>query len=71
MLVVFIALIAGPLVAARFAGGLGKSVPKIGGMVLVQPDGLNNNDTLNTPTGTALVAALGAQGTADSSASAD
>ncbi|KAI9852541.1 MAG: 1,3-beta-D-glucan synthase [Thelocarpon superellum] len=48
MLVLFLALIVGPIVAGRF-------VPKISlPMKLAQPTGQNNNDTSNSQTGTAL-----------------
>ena len=48
MFAIFVALIAGPLVASRFL----KSLPNIP-MGLLQPTGLNNNDTGGPPTGTA------------------
>lgn len=62
MLVVFIALMVGPVVARRFV-----SVPSGIPMDLLQPTGQNNNDTLGrTETGTALlgggVAATGGAG---------
>ncbi|KAL2356035.1 1,3-beta-glucan synthase component-domain-containing protein [Cryomyces antarcticus] len=49
MLVIFIALIVGPIVAGKYLGGI--SIP----MNLLQPTGLNHNDTNNLFTGTALV----------------
>jgi 1,3-beta-glucan synthase len=50
MLVVFLALIVGPIVARRFV-----SIPSIP-LDLLQPTGQNNNDTLGrTQTGTALL----------------
>ena len=50
MLVVFLALIVGPLVARKYIGGL-PSIP----MDLLQPTGQNNNDTSNSNTGSALI----------------
>jgi 1,3-beta-glucan synthase len=55
MLIVFVALIAGPIVAGRFL----KNVPAIP-MDLMQPTGQNNNDTTSVETGTGA----GAAGTA-------
>lgn len=50
LLLIFILLIAGPLVASKFI----KSLPSIP-MQLIQPTGLNNNDTKGTSqTGTAV-----------------
>ncbi|KAL8854068.1 MAG: hypothetical protein Q9221_001191 [Calogaya cf. arnoldii] len=46
MLIIFVALLAGPLVVAR----LNIKLPDIP-MQLLQPTGLNNNDTLSSPTG--------------------
>lgn len=46
MLIVFVALIAGPIVAGRFF----KTLPSIP-LDLLQPTGLNNNDTTSEPTG--------------------
>ncbi|KAL8760328.1 MAG: hypothetical protein Q9199_000110 [Rusavskia elegans] len=46
MLILFVALLAGPLVVARLKISL-PSIP----MQLMQPTGLNNNDTLSSPTG--------------------
>jgi 1,3-beta-glucan synthase len=50
ILIVFIALIAGPIVAGRFLK-LNMDIP----MDLLQPVGLNNNDTKATPTGTCVL----------------
>ena len=51
MLVIFVALIVGPVVARRFL-----SIPSGIPMDLLQPTGQNNNDTLGrTQTGTALL----------------
>jgi 1,3-beta-glucan synthase len=50
LLVVFLALIVGPIVAGnKFDFGL----PKLP-MEILQPTGFSNNDTTNTPTGTCL-----------------
>lgn len=57
MLILFVVLIAGPIVA----GGFLKSLPSIP-MDLLQPTGLNHNDTTNSQTGTG--AAGGAENTA-------
>ena len=54
MLVLFLALIVGPLVAGKYVSGLGKTINKSlgnGKFPLVQPVGQNNNDTLPSPTG--------------------
>ena len=53
LLVVFVALIAGPIVAGNKISSLGASLSKIGGgnLVLVQPVNLNNNDTTSAITG--------------------
>jgi len=48
MLVVFIALLAGPLVAGKYLKF--NSIP----LDLLQPTGLNHNDTTNSQTGTAI-----------------
>jgi 1,3-beta-glucan synthase len=61
MLVMFIVLIAGPLIARRYLTGL-PSIP----MDLVQPTGQDNNDTSSSETGTALLG--GATDTAGSRA---
>ena len=51
MLVVFVALIVGPIVARRFV-----NIPNGIPLDLLQPTGQNNNDTLErTQTGTALL----------------
>lgn len=57
MLIIFVALLAGPLVVAR----LKISLPTIP-MQLLQPTGLNNNDTLSSPTGKQLHGGSGAAG---------
>ncbi|KAF2738311.1 hypothetical protein EJ04DRAFT_62231 [Polyplosphaeria fusca] len=49
ILVVFVALLAGPIVAGKYLPKM-TSIP----MDLLQPTGLNNNDTKTTPTGTCL-----------------
>ena len=64
MFIIFVALIAGPVVAGRFL----KNLPDIP-MDLLQPTGLNNNDTTNLRTGSALNG-LGADATDAASASA-
>jgi len=52
MLVIFLALIIGPIVAGKYLGSVAKSIP----LELVQPTGQNNNDTLGTlRTGSALI----------------
>ncbi len=61
MLIIFVALIAGPLVASRFL----KNLPSIP-MDLLQPTGKNNNDTTSQETGTGA-AAGGATETATAS----
>ncbi|KAL8774996.1 MAG: hypothetical protein Q9209_000475 [Squamulea sp. 1 TL-2023] len=61
MLIIFVALLAGPLVVAK----LKISLPDIP-MQLLQPTGLNNNDTLSSPTGNTLNGGSGAaSGAAD------
>jgi 1,3-beta-glucan synthase len=52
ILVLFIALIAGPIVAGKYLK-LGMEIP----MELLQPVGLNNNDTAETVTGSCLLGA--------------
>lgn len=65
MFIIFVALIVGPVVAGRFLTTL-PTIP----LDLLQPTGLNNNDTSNLRTGSALNG-LGADSTgAASSASA-
>ena len=54
MLLLFVCLIAGPIVAGRFIHNL----PKIP-MNLMQPTGVNNNDTTNLETGTGAAAGGG------------
>jgi 1,3-beta-glucan synthase len=49
MLIVFLALIIGPIFAGKFVSNL-PSIP----LQLLQPTGQNNNDTSNKETGTAL-----------------
>lgn len=67
MFVIFVALIVGPVVAGRFL----KNLPTIP-LDLLQPTGLNNNDTSNLRTGSALnglgADATGAAATASASA---
>ena len=48
MLILFIVLIVGPIIASRFLTSL-PSIP----LQLIQPTGLNNNDTSSSVTGTA------------------
>jgi 1,3-beta-glucan synthase len=65
MLVVFVALIVGPVVAKRFI-----SIPKGIPMDLLQPTGQNNNDTLGrTQTGSVLFGG-GAAATGDGGSAA-
>ena len=63
MFVIFIALIVGPIVASKFMGKL-PSIP----LNLLQPTGLDNNDTSSHVTGSALNG-LGAKGTGAAAAS--
>ena len=63
MFIIFMALIIGPIVAGKFFGKL--SIP----LQLLQPTGLNNNDTSNRVTGSALNG-LGAAASASGSAAA-
>lgn len=58
MLVVFIALIVGPLVAGKYLTGF--TLP----LELAQPTGLNSNDTISTETGTAADGGAAATDTA-------
>jgi 1,3-beta-glucan synthase len=53
MLIIFIILIVGPLVAGKYLNGV--KIP----MSLAQPTGLNRNDTISSETGTALGTAAG------------
>ena len=62
MFIIFMALIVGPIVAGKYLGKL--DIP----LQLLQPTGLNNNDTTNQATGSALVKGLG--GAASASAAA-
>lgn len=64
MFTIFVALIVGPVVAGKFL----KNLPTIP-LDLLQPTGLNNNDTSNLRTGSALNG-LGADSTGAASASA-
>ena len=67
MLILFVALLAGPLVVAKLKIKL-PSIP----MDLLQPTGLNNNDTTNSQTGKLLHNAgtgAAASGTAAASSS--
>lgn len=43
MLIIFIVLIIGPIIARKYIGSLGDNLP----LDLMQPTGQNNNDTLN------------------------
>ena len=63
MLLLFVLLIAGPIVASRFIHTL-PSIP----LELMQPTGLNNNDTSDVVTGSALNG-LGAKSGAAAAAS--
>lgn len=63
MLIIFVVLIVGPVVAGRFL----KSLPTIP-LDLLQPTGLNNNDTSSSRTGSALNG-LGAEETGTSATS--
>ncbi|KAI9666336.1 MAG: 1,3-beta-D-glucan synthase [Bathelium mastoideum] len=68
MLLIFVLLIAGPIVAGRFMGKL-PSIP----MELLQPTGLDHNDTSSAATGPSLVGSIvvtGAVGGVSSAASA-
>ena len=56
MLVVFLALVVGPVVAGKYVPL--KKIP----MSLLQPVGYNNNDTFSTVTGGAINPGLGAKG---------
>ena len=55
----------GPLVAGKYTQSIGKSINGIAGgkFPLVQPVGLNNNDTLPSPTGDNINPGLSAKGT--------
>ncbi|KAI9749619.1 MAG: 1-phosphatidylinositol-3-phosphate 5-kinase [Chaenotheca gracillima] len=68
MLIVFVCLVAGPIVASRFVSNL-PSIPEN----LLQPVGQNNNDTTTKETGTGAAGGAGASSTgggSDSSGSA-
>lgn len=70
MLVIFVALIVGPVVARKYV-----NIPSGIPMDLLQPTGQNNNDTLGrTQTGTALIgggpAATGGKGAGGNGAAA-
>lgn len=65
MLVIFVALIVGPAVAGKFF----KKLPAIP-MQLLQPTGLNNNDTTSETTGRGLNDANTAAATSAASAAA-
>ena len=62
MFIIFMALIIGPIVAGKYLGKL--DIP----LQLLQPTGLNNNDTTNHQTGSALVKGLGGAATASAAA---
>ena len=63
MFIIFMALIVGPIVAGKYLKGL--NIP----LQLLQPTGLNNNDTSNRVTGSALNG-LGAAASASGGAAA-
>lgn len=56
ILVLFVALIAGPIVAGKYLPDLSDDIP----MDLLQPTGQDNNDTSASPTGTAAGGAAAA-----------
>lgn len=62
MLIIFVALIVGPLVAGKYVPNI--TIP----LNLQQPTGLNNNDTFTSVTGSALNG-LGAKGSASATKS--
>jgi len=64
MLVLFVVLVAGPLVGGRYVKGF--SIPDN----LAQPTGFNNNDTFSSETGTGVNGGIGAAAAATSSAAA-
>jgi len=75
MLLLFIILIVGPGVAGKYGGGITGTLWGIlggnSGFYLLQPVGLNNNDTLTKMTGTAIAGnAPAASGSASASAAA-
>ena len=57
LFIVFLLLIVGPIVASKFIS-INMDLP----LDLLQPTGLNNNDTLSSQTGTALVPGQGGGG---------
>lgn len=63
MFIIFMALIVGPIVAGKYLGKL--AIP----LQLLQPTGLNNNDTSDRVTGSALNG-LGAAASASATAAA-
>jgi len=71
MLIVFLLIIIGPLVASSHAGGLINELNTLSkglkGMVLIQPNNDFNNDTLPSVTGTNINPELSAKHTANSS----
>lgn len=62
MFIIFMALIIGPIVAGKYLGSLG--IP----LELLQPTGLNNNDTSTAVTGSALNGLGGAAASATAAA---
>jgi 1,3-beta-glucan synthase len=64
MLVVFVALVVGPLVAGKYINFT--NIP----LQLAQPTGLNRNDTLSSETGTAVATDAAAATAAATSAAA-
>jgi len=66
MFVIFLALLIGPIVAAKFIGKIKLSLP----MQLLQPTGQNNNDTSGITTGALLNGAGGTAATGTAAASA-
>lgn len=62
MFIIFMALIVGPIVAGKALGKL--DIP----LNLLQPTGLNNNDTSSRKTGSALVKGLGGAATGGAAA---
>jgi 1,3-beta-glucan synthase len=71
LFVVFLALAIGPVVASTQLGSVLNSLSKpIAGMYLLQPTGLDNNDTMNSSvTGTGAVAAATTGGSPNGGAS--
>ena len=63
LFIIFMALIIGPSVAGNILLKLNFKIP----MDLAQPNGLNNNDTSSTITGSNIVPGLGAKGTPSAS----